>query len=1708
MSQAQPSSNEPPAETGVDDVDPSAHGAQPLIIGVGASAGGLEALKELASGLPDDLKASIVVVQHLSPTHTSMLRDLLQPESDLAVVDLQDGVGPQPGTVYITPPNHNVEFANGVLRLRPADPGVGPKPSVDRFLKSLAVNHGANTVAIILSGTGTDGADGVRAVKAAGGVVLVQDPQTAKYDGMPRAAIQTGCVDLVLPAPRMGEVLARIAETPDALRQPSGEDPGGGERERITAIVRELTGFDLSHYKTATVVRRLIRRMTLNKCRTLSEYAEKLKGDRTEAMAAARDVLISVTSFFRDPDAFDALRPHLEKLVASAPRDEVLRVWVPGCATGEEAYSLAMILSELCSGREGGPDFLIFATDLDAEAVNFARNGVYPDSAIGDLPEALRARYFERLGGAWQVRKSLRQNTVFAVQNVIEDPPFPRMDLISCRNLLIYLTRSTQRRLLETFHYALKPGGLLFLGKSESIELHRNLFDVVDRHAKLFRRREVGGAYPVPLGTRRDQEEQRRQGSGGRRSADTMSLGYRMLDALTEVWCPPTVVVNDNDECVHFVGDLKPFRRFPRGPAQMRLFDLLHDKLRAEVRALVHRARREGAPQRGNAFTVERDGQVHHHVVAVTPLPRHEKLLAIGFPPASETPARDLLDGDQAVRESLIIEELERELANTRQHLQTVVEELETSNEELLSQSEELQSANEELQSTNEELQTTNEELQSTNEELLTVNDELQTKSRELAEVADSLRSVMESLDFPLLVLDREMRLQHFNRAACEQLAGSELQPGQSLAAIEWQVELAPLVPRIREVMRERRAVEVQLEDAGGRWWTVRILPPATEHDSDAIGVVLTFADVTTRRAAERALAEREALFRLNFEHSPMGMAVLDPSLQITRANPALCRITGLSAEALRRRSLPSLLRGDKAHALRVGLDALLSGERDTLSGEFQLAGDGGEGRWVLINAVAIRDAASGPTQLAVQMQDVSRQHTAQDQLVQENRRLELLAEMLALDPALAPAKLAAEAVAILHGRVPQGRVALALFDGTDAFEVVACRQAAGLPSLGGRRIDATLVRQTAGAPATREGSEAGCIAVAPDAPLARALAPGEDASGQRLLVLLARGQPVGLLSVEAGDEVAGPAIDGGTLEAIAPVLAGKLAESRRRQQAGDPEQAAMHLSRLEVALAAIADGIITIDERGLVQYLNAAAEHLTGVSAQEAAGQPLDGVFRLVRASDERPMPNPAMRSLKDGVVVDRLDEDCFLVHRSGRQIVVQCSAAPHTEADGRIRGAILVFRDITDQNLLATELSWRASHDPLTGLPNREEFDRRLRSALREAQRSGVTHVLAYLDIDQFKIVNDTCGHGTGDELLRQIAELLQTRLGSQDVLARLGGDEFGLLLAGVDLDSGRRRIEQMMAALRAFRFQWREQRFRVSASCGIAALDRHTRSTSDVLSQVDAACFAAKESGRDRIQVVGADGVAAGHGEMHLVSRIAHALEQDRFALRSEPVVSLDESRELLYREVLLRLADDGDDEVPTSRLISAAERYTLMAAVDRWVVQRALQLIARQGGDEVYAINLSGQTLGEEQTLGFILRQIDRSGVDPRRLCFEITETAAVSHLSEALRFMQTLAERGVRFALDDFGSGLASFAYLKQLPVSFLKIDGGFVRGLPDNTFDRTMVSAIQRVADDLGLITIAEHAQTEAIVDTLRELGVRYAQGQALGNAAPLGGRS
>ncbi|MEO0035618.1 MAG: hypothetical protein RLZZ501_1641, partial [Pseudomonadota bacterium] len=833
-----------------------------FVVGIGASAGGLEALRPFVANLPQSSNMAYVIVQHLSPQYRSMMVQLLGRETKLPVEEIKDGLVLAPNTIYITPPNKDVRVKNATLWLREPSAPLGPKPSVDVFFSSLAEDLGQQAIGVILSGTGSDGAHGMRAIKACAGLTVAQDPETAKYDGMPKAAIDSGCVDLVMPPDAIGPELASISRFPrPVVAQKSEQTETRDTINEIFLLVRKRTEVDFTQYKANTVRRRLERRMAANRIETLDAYLEFVRHHPGELDLLCKDILISVTSFFRDTKAFEDIGATLAELVAAKKPGDAIRIWIPACATGEEAYSFAMLLSDLLGETLNQYKIQVFATDIDLDAMRHARKGAYSATTVESLDKTTLARHFDAMGQSYQVKKPIREMVVFARQDLIKDPPFVKVDLISCRNVLIYFNADLQDRIFQMFHYALMPQGYLFLGKSESVGHCADLFRAVKPTAKIFQKRMVAPRSTNPVfGAFRIKPP---ENADAERAAGAGSIESIVRDGFVATCMPPSVAVNENLDILFYHGDVDTFVRFPQGRPNQNLGKLIAEDFRIDLRALVHHAREKGGAAMGPKRQLKlRDGEACCRLVV--------RLLAVEagreplFLVSCEKLDLPVEGGGESLpppsSEARLIE-LEQELTATREHLQTVVEELETSNEELQALNEELQAANEELQSSNEELETSNEELQSTNEELTTVNQELQVRTAELAGANADLQNIQDNIGFPLLVVDRALRITRFTPQAARMFGLLPSDAGQLITAVPSQFHVRDLKALLVTVIASNASHE-EIIEVDGKVYRMGVYPYRDLREQTA-GSIMSFIDETELRTTQRELEATIASLRV-----------------------------------------------------------------------------------------------------------------------------------------------------------------------------------------------------------------------------------------------------------------------------------------------------------------------------------------------------------------------------------------------------------------------------------------------------------------------------------------------------------------------------------------------------------------------------------------------------------------------------------------------------------------------------------------------------------------------------------------------------------------------------------------------------------------------------------------------------------------------------
>jgi two-component system CheB/CheR fusion protein len=878
------------------------------IVGVGMSAGGFEACTELLSALPPHPGCALVIVQHLAPNHPSALPGLLDTRSPVRVVEAGDGMHIQPDKAYVIPPNALIELDDGHVRVLQRVPD--HQPPIDFFLASLAVTMGDRAIAVVLSGMGSDGVEGARAVKAHGGTVLAQEPETARFDGMPRAVISTGLVDAVLPPAGLAEKLVEVSRHPYSSAGPppvfSDLRIADEQSEQLVELLREASGgVDFSHYKQPTIKRRILRRMALNRVKDLPAYLSLLRDRPEEARSLYRDLLIHVTRFFREPESFEAIgREVMPKLIQDRRKDAPIRLWVAGCATGEEAYSLAITLYDLAG--DAGPELnvQIFGTDVSDTAVEVARQGYYPATIADAVSSERLRRYFTKLDGGYRISKLIRDRCVFARQDLTRDPPFSKLDLILCRNVLIYMDTTLQRKLLPIFHYSLRPEGYLVLGLAETVGSQGELFALVDKKYKIYRKRPWDHSLAVPMADYVLPRRTRTAAAATEAQGDVRLVQSEANRVMLDRYGPPAVLVTEELDIVQFRGKTGDYLEPAPGDASLNLLKLAREGLLHGLRTALQAARKTRRPVRRNEQRVRSNGGWHELDLEVIPLTGVPLLhFLVLFLPREK--GRSTSDRPRSAAQRRT-GHVEQELAATREYLQSIIQEVEAANEELQSANEEILSSNEELQSTNEELDTAKEELQSTNEELNTLNDELHARNEELTRVNSDLVNLLGSVQIAIVIVDNDLRIRRFTPVAEKILNLIPADVGRPITQVRPNVESPDLGDLIMDVIDKVAPTEHQVQDRDGKWYSLRIRPyKGIENRIE--GAVVTLVDIDAAKRHELQVTRERAFAEGIVETVRHPLAVLDITLQVRTLNPAFEEAFGVLRTAVRGRPLLQL---------------------------------------------------------------------------------------------------------------------------------------------------------------------------------------------------------------------------------------------------------------------------------------------------------------------------------------------------------------------------------------------------------------------------------------------------------------------------------------------------------------------------------------------------------------------------------------------------------------------------------------------------------------------------------------------------------------------------------------------------------------------------------------------------------------------------------
>ncbi|MEZ5117704.1 MAG: EAL domain-containing protein [Candidatus Nanopelagicales bacterium] len=1665
-------------------------------MGIGSSAGGVEALRELLPALPAG-DVAYVVAQHMSPQHPSLLLQVLGRETSLPVREIGDSTPLVAGEVFLAPPNRDVRLRGAVLTSAQAEPRISPQPSIDALLTSIAAEAGPAAIGVVLSGTGSDGVAGMRAVRAAGGRTFAQDPSSARYRDMPGACIDAGVVDVAADPVGIGAAIGAVLSG-QRLPETVGRFSGDLDLAELAAETRRVTAWDIASYKDGTLGRQLAKRIAKLGLGTTAEYVTYVRETPAELETLRDSMLITVTGFLRDRKSFDALADALRPVVAAKSSGQPLRAWVAGCATGEEAYSVAMLLAETAREQEVDTPVKVFATDISDAAMETARRGTYPVSALAEVPEEWRRRYFTVTGDLAQVDKRLREMLVIARQDVTRDPPLVRMDLVSCRNLLIYLIPDVQDQVLANLHAALAPQGLLFLGRSESIPADTPLFATVDAASRVFQTK-PGSTIATYTGLPRTPilTHPVRRPAGGRSSRDRVR--DRLRDTLLGQYGPATVLVDPDGIPVHTVGDVRRFLAMPDADGDMTLAGMVVPELRTEVGSLLARVRRSDATPVGHTVVLrDAEGRAETwqlRAQALAEADEDDPYVALSFVAAPST--RDVHDrvppvvaestGADDVTDLLLrVKELELELAGSREHLQAVVEELESSNEELQSMNEELQASGEELQATNEELETTNEELQATNEELTTVNETLEVRTAELSESNIVLTNIQSSVHTAILLVDRDQRVLRFSPLAVKAFGLVASDIGTRLSRLPTNLDLDAL-PSILDTVMATREGEVREVSSTSATYLLQVMP--YEEGGSVTGAVIALSDITELANARAELSVRDEEYRMIAETVPHTVyrASIDGD-SLGYVSDTVSDVFGVTAEEVQ--ADPGLLRS------LVHPDDLAAVTRATAGGggtdsplDYRVVRPDGETRTVRELSHLVLDAHGLPRYRVGTILDITDLARARDVAERERRRAETTfssggTPMLTLT-----------AAGVITRVNPLVHDLLRVDDeGVVGTPLTSWIEPAEVPET------------------VRRLSE---VAGGADPVTARTHYVARDGS------LLTVDQTIAFVGLpEEGSDPGSATL----LVSLRDVTAAEQATA----------MAAGHLAQLEAVFAGSSAAMSITSRDGHILRPNDALCELFGYPREELTGMH----FAQLTLADDLPEETKLFGELLRGDR-DRYSLVKRCITKSGEviwgRLTVRSAPPLQPGAEPVLMATIL---DVTQERHREQAALRIAQTDPLTGLLNRTIVFDRLRQAIHRAHRSGEHISVLFIDLDDFKLVNDRLGHEAGDAVLTAVAERLRAATRESDSVARLGGDEY-LVIAPHDLHEppheGGRLAQELLSvmsdpirltrasadptagadasggvevqaadegtavALRALESVSEgidlgfAPALAVTASIGVAHYPSDGEGADELVNRADLAMYSAKGRGGDQVVFYSDRLQHTARLRAEQRADLSRALELGEIVPHYQPVVDARTGRPVEL-EALARWHHPERGVLPPSDFLALAEDFHRLDEMTLQLLRQAvadLPALRRRWPDLTVSVNLAPGQLTHPQFLDEVVRCL---GPDLRGWTVEVTEAAAFSRDGVVLRSLERLREAGAAVALDDFGSGYSSLGQLRTFPFDELKLDRSFVCEPPESSHC-ALVQAMVTMSRALGAVTVAEGVETSAQARALTDLGVDRLQG-------------
>ena len=978
------------------------------VVGIGASAGGVEAFRQLLSRLPLDTGMAFVLIQHLAPDHKSLLREILSRETAMPVIEVLDNIAVEPNCVYVIPPNTKMTIKRGLLKLTPREKSRVMIMPIDTFFLSLAADLGPKAIAVVLSGGDGDGSRGLEAVKDAGGITFAQSEASAQVSSMPNTAVATGRVDFILPPQEIATELANISRHPYIASPIPAKSvkvlaEGESAMPAILTLLQTATGVNFSHYKHATLKRRILRRMVLYKLENIDDYVTYLREHSVEVQALYEDIFIHVTSFFRDPSAFKTLSTKVFPNIAKKGANVPIRIWVAGCSTGEEAYSLAMCLLEYLDNQPIKPPIQIYATDISDRVINTARAGFYKHSAVADVsPERLQ-RFFTPVDDGYQIAKSIRELCVFAKQNLCSDPPFSKLDLISCRNVLIYLGVEIQKKILPTFHYGLNPTGFLMLGSSETTGDFSNLFTTVDKKQKIYARKLAPARLTINLIADAYDSEIVKSTPSHDPSLSDFDFQKEADRVVLERLAPVGVIIDNDLEILHFRGQTSLYLEPAPGRASHNLLKMAKDGLKLELRTAIYQAKQQNLAVRKDDLQIT-DGdlvrQINFEVIPLKARGMEERYFLVLFqaatPPTIHQPT-GLILSPSATRTSQSVTSssepemarLNQELATTKEYLRTIIEEQEATNQDLRAANEEILSSNEEFQSSNEELETAKEEIQATNEELNTINDELQRRNHEVTEVSNDLENLISSTNIPILMLGSDLCIRRFTPLAQTILHLIPTDVGRPLWDINHALDVTDLESQIREVISTLKTKEQEVQDRDGHWYDLRIRPYRTiDHQIDGAMVILV--DIDALKRSMEQLEHSRNYVRAIVETVREPLIVLDGNLRVFTANRSFYDTFEATSADTEQQLIFDLGNGQwNIPKLRRLLLEILPTDSELQDFEVEHDFEQIGHKTMLLNARKMTQAEGGDN-ILLAIEDITERKIAEAALVERNNELEL----------------------------------------------------------------------------------------------------------------------------------------------------------------------------------------------------------------------------------------------------------------------------------------------------------------------------------------------------------------------------------------------------------------------------------------------------------------------------------------------------------------------------------------------------------------------------------------------------------------------------------------------------------------------------------------------------------------------------------------------